>query len=130
MHMLQGWKIWTLIAGAALLGLIYYGATRPLDGTAHAQTHKAEMDLDAFNAAITKFHHENARYPSDDEGLGAALALTAGEASRHRRPTDPWGHAYAYHYRANEAPAVYSFGPNGADEAGTGDDISLPKPGD
>ncbi|MDQ8204567.1 type II secretion system protein GspG [Pelagicoccus sp. SDUM812003] len=42
---------------------------------------------------------------------------------------DPWGHAYAYDYRPKDAGwlmfgyKLYSFGPDGSDDSGEGDDI-------
>jgi hypothetical protein len=38
-------------------------------------------------------------------------------------PNDPWGHAYAYSTDGKEHYTIWSFGPNGVDDKGAGDDV-------
>ena len=116
-------KIWLLVGVgvlAVLLVLTINAANHP-----HGGVRRAGMDLDAFSELVERFHAKNGRYPTTNEGLSVALMLTLGEAGRDKHPLDPWGHAYIYRDRGDgRTPKIYSFGPNGIDEDGGGDDIS------
>src|SRR5262249_34835774 len=121
-----------LVTSCALLavgvGLFVLLSRLRLDDTPSYPMHKAQNDLEALAGLIDAFHIQNHRYPSEDEGLSAVLkfgADTSPTSSPERHPRDPWGRPYVYHARAIGPPRVYSLGPNGIDEDGKGDDISV-----
>jgi hypothetical protein len=121
-------KVWFIVSGSVIaifLVLILYPATRLMDSGPYHKRDKAHRDLEGFSVLLQSFYIRYQRYPSDEEGLRAALAMTpGGEAVKDRRISDPWGRPYVYHSKPSGLPDVYSVGPNGIDEHGQGDDIS------
>jgi general secretion pathway protein G len=86
-----------------------------------------------LSAALQQFHADNARYPSEVEGLNA-LVVRPGDLASWRGPyiepsirPDPWGKPYLYR-RTHNGWLIVSTGPDGVE--GTTDDItqSLPAP--
>jgi hypothetical protein len=126
--MLRDRNIWLVIPVCTLVGIFVVPAfLSRLDDTPATAKYKAQMDLDTFATLIEEFHARNHRYPRDDERLGPALSLGVGmDRTPDRRPQDPWGRPYVYRARADGPPQVYSIGPNGIDEDGKNDDISVP----
>lgn len=113
---------------AIIIGLVVYSATRPMDTSTHYKKDKTARDLEEYSTLLKRFHADHQRFPRDEEGLSAALAISLrSQAKRGWRPLDPWGRHYMYHARDNRPPEVYSVGPNGIDEHGDGDDISMPE---
>ena len=96
-------------------------------------------DLDG---AVNRYALAVGTYPTDDEGLGALFTRPDEEArgkawdsggpfiTGGKIPQDAWHHPLAYK-RVDDATAsrtalyfhIYSIGPNGTDDNGTGDDI-------
>jgi len=120
--------VWFIISGviiAIVLAVILYPATQLMDSGRHHKRDKAQRDLEGYLELLQRFYIRYQRYPSDEEGLRAALAVTAGtEAVKDRHISDPWGQSYVYRAKQSGPPDVYSVGPNGTDEHGQGDDIS------
>lgn len=79
---------------------------------------KAKLTYLTFD--IEQFQVENNRYPSLDEGL--SILVTNGYLKA--IPKDFWDHDYKFIFQEGK-PLVYSMGPNGIDDKGLKDDITL-----
>jgi hypothetical protein len=86
---------------------------------------KARNDLAEINSAITVYMIVNDGRPpaSLDELVRPTADYPDGFLGRNELPTDPWGRVYAYKVEGAEQYVVWSFGPDGVDDGGTGDDI-------
>jgi general secretion pathway protein G len=88
---------------------------------------RAKSDLSAISAALDLFDVDNARYPTQAEGLTALTLRPANLPAWHsyvtKLPSDPWGHPYVYHTPGKNGQPydIYSCGPDGKEE--TADDI-------
>lgn len=94
----------------------------------------AQARISIFEERLVLLKKDIGRYPTTNEGFDV-LIVSPSDASNWRGPyvpygaipTDPWKHAYVYHYPAiygNKEFDLYSLGKNGVDEKGKGDDIS------
>lgn len=80
--------------------------------------------------ALDLFDTDTGRYPTTDEGL-SALRVNPGSLDKWNGPyvkkesRDPWGNPYVYIFPGthNTDYDLYSKGPNGVDDGGSGDDI-------
>lgn len=123
-----------LVAGTALLALA--APSRAGDDPVRA----TRADLQRMLAAIETHRRATGALPEDALVLGAALrAYAPSVPQRGGRPVDAWGRPYRYAPAATEAPAaaapagpgvavapdyaLYSTGPDGADDGGAGDDL-------
>jgi hypothetical protein len=121
------------------IGLILIAAEYAMYAAGHtkmvrAQRAAAETEVHAVAVALERYGRERGRLP--DESV--ALAQSLGEARvgserpyysvdarrvKDGRILDPWGRPYVYK-RTVDGALVYSFGPNGRDEEGEGDDVT------
>ena len=113
------------VAVLLLTGLAaYYAVPSIMLRLAEAKTQKVNADLSVLNMAITQFAINNAgRYP---EAL-QALVDPDSDGQRYLRseeiPKDAWGNAYLY--QADGSPLLWSSGPDGVNQNGAGDDITI-----
>ncbi len=93
---------------------------------------KETSDIMALETAVKLFRLHTGRYPTDDEGLSVLILPPKDIKDRWKGPyiekdlTDRWNRAYSYKTHTTkdgEAFRVYSFGENGIDEKGKGDDF-------
>jgi len=118
-----------LIAAAAVLAafaaLLAWLSVRR-GGTADAKG-KTVARLDVLQIALDEFHKKNHRYPAASEGLNALRSETSGvlEANPPYSAValDGWNRPFVYRMAGEGPPILYSIGPNGIDEQGTGDDL-------
>jgi general secretion pathway protein G len=107
------------------VGSIFEGAKEDLE------KQKVEGTL---NSALLQYNTHIGSYPSTEEGLQALIAPPAGKAAKWRGPylkdnsliRDSWDGPYKYVRPGTHNPRGYdlwSFGPNGRDENGGGDDV-------
>ncbi len=69
----------------------------------------------------------NGGVPSSlDQLLAPSDAYPDGCLGKSSIPSDPWGNVYTYKTTAS-GYVLWSFGPNGTDESGMGDDIAVEK---
>lgn len=93
----------------------------------------------AIMVAVQRYDDENGSYPASGvENLITTLAKKGANGKPQLEfpdgPNDPWGHPWVYVNTTDgsapegwsqfEAYSVYSFGPNGKDEKGEGDDVA------
>jgi len=117
-------------------GKIQTGASEPQVevGTVRARTAVTLGTISGAHACLKQFRADVGRYPTAQEGLAALWLQPTDpvEAGRWRGPYvesadifhDGWARRLRYLPPAPDAePRVYSFGPNGQDEGGEGDDI-------
>jgi hypothetical protein len=82
--------------------------------------YNTKAKLTFITTAIEIFHAENNHYPSVDEGL----SILVKDGDLKTMPKDYWGHDYKFIIQ-DETPFVYSMGPNGIDDNGLKDDVTL-----
>lgn len=90
---------------------------------------QVQGDLRELKASVMVYKIDQGDYPT---ALGQLLEpldeFPNGAYSHGALPNDPWGQAYAYEMamhpkRKRLMPKIWSFGPNGVDDGGEGDDI-------
>lgn len=85
---------------------------------------KTRMRLLSIATVLEDYKAKQGRYPTDSEGLNAAAELAGlHDASERALVRDGWGAPFVY--KNGSPPAVYSTGPNGRDDGGTQDDVTL-----
>lgn len=93
----------------------------------------AKTQLTSFKSALTAYNVDIGTYPSTQQGLAALRDAPAdlrnpakfrGPYADASAPLDPWGNDYRYE-SDGQSFRVWSGGPNGQDEGGTGDDVVL-----
>lgn len=85
---------------------------------------QARHDLADISASITVYIITNMKPPEALEDLTKPAAdYPKGYTNGQPIPKDPWGHAYAYTTDGKDNYKLWSFGPNGVDDHGEGDDI-------
>ncbi len=85
---------------------------------------QAKIDLADFSQAITVYMIEYGKPPASLVELTQPKpSYPEGFLSGAVLKNDPWGRAYAYSTDGAEHYTVWSFGPNGVDDKGAGDDI-------
>ena len=86
-----------------------------------AKEKRAEGDMQALSTQIRLYEMKNSGRRLGGEGLQALVDQKLLDSL----PLDPWGNGYAY--KADSAAPkgffLYSFGPDGKDDGGGGDDI-------
>jgi general secretion pathway protein G len=89
----------------------------------------AKAQIRNIESALELYYVDNAKYPTDEEGLNALVAQPAGE-TRWNGPylkgntglKDPWGRPYSYEVKADASGVVIrSLGKDGKPD-GTGED--------
>jgi hypothetical protein len=107
------------------VGLIFY--LDILTARNDALIDKAHSDIHAMMRILKDAKSDISRLPGEDKRITELLDLRPPRTDApyvHPDKTDPWGRPYkvvtdAWNVR------IYSFGPNGIDEGGLGDDISV-----
>jgi general secretion pathway protein G len=133
----RGWSKFQLLAAIAVIAVIV-GVAVPRLITAFKHSHHpdviaAEQNINEINLALQRYHQDNGRYPSNQQGL-LALILKPQQAPLaknwqtggyiERLPRDPWGHPYQYRLSDDEQQAdVFSFGAKGPDEGDDSDSV-------
>lgn len=85
---------------------------------------RVQRDLAEIKAGMTVYKLAENRYPDSIADLIKPLAdFPEGCLNRDSVPVDPWGNAYSFRLNEKGKPVVWSFGPNGVDDSGSGDDI-------
>jgi hypothetical protein len=126
-----------VVAGAAAVGGLFVGRQQmrheqipPPEMVATAKgdpSDRARRDLADLASAITvyKIEYGNQRPPKSlDDLVEPRPDYPKGLLEGGRPlPVDPWGHAYAYSVGDDDSCRIWSFGPNGVDDHGAGDDI-------
>src|SRR4051812_15913495 len=75
---------------------------------------KTRMRLLSIATILEGYKAKQGRYPTDSEGLNAAVELAGiHDAAERALVRDGWGAAFVY--KAGSPPVVYSTGPNGRD---------------
>jgi type II secretory pathway pseudopilin PulG len=128
----------TVIAMAGLIGaggaMVAYQQQQKAAGEMHQRksasaakgdpVKQAKLDLADVGASITVYIITNNKPPAAlDELTKPAPDYPKGYTQGQPLPTDPWGHAYAYSTDGKDNYKLWSFGPNGVDDNGVGDDI-------
>jgi len=102
-----------------ILGLV---GPRVLSYLGESRVKTAKLQIESFNSALDLFYMDVGRYPTDSEGLAALAERPSGAeiwngpyVKGGRIPMDPWGHAYQYHWAADQFPPyeITSLGPDG-----------------
>ena len=126
--------ILTMLAGGAVVGVVKYQARAERDTTLLTVT-RIEEAVNQYRLAVGAF-------PDEDEGLQMLIAPPSDEVQAERwqnggpfvvggkLPKDAWGRDLLYKVTDEDEAnttglyfRVYSPGPNGEDDSGTGDDI-------
>ncbi|MFO0903633.1 MAG: type II secretion system major pseudopilin GspG [Pirellulales bacterium] len=93
----------------------------------------ADVQLKTLKGPLENFNLDIGSYPSTQQGLQALRAAPADLANPAKWdgpylgadvPNDPWNNPYQYEGVGTQF-RIWSFGPNGVDEQGAGDDIQV-----
>ncbi len=127
-----------LVAGAACGGALFgvakmeavHSAEAPPPMVARVEespNDQVRYDLSNLKAGVTIYKLQNGGLPSSlDQLLEPSDAYPQGCLGRDALPVDPWGNGYHYEPRG-AGYALWSNGPNGANDRGAGDDILVEK---
>ena len=141
----RGFTLVELLVVIAILGILVSLVTAGAQAARRrAAVTKAKSTIAALETAIAMYSGDMGEYPpTGDEALVSALQDDPedvdwagpymefkGEELKDGRLVDPWGHPYVYISVNGGSPThrersydLYSFGQNGTDESGAGDDI-------
>lgn len=98
-----------------------------------ALANSALVQLKSLKGPLESFNLDIGSYPSTQQGLQSLRVAPAdlanpakwsGPYTEGDIASDPWGNPYQYE-GAGAQYRIWSFGPNGVDEQGAGDDISV-----
>ncbi len=98
-----------------------------------ALANSALVQLKSLKAPLESFNLDIGTYPSTQQGLASLRAAPAdlanpakwsGPYTEAEIATDPWGNPYQYEGGGTQY-RIWSFGPNGVNEQGGGDDIAV-----
>jgi len=85
---------------------------------------KVQEDLAQISAGMTVYKISEGKYPASIDDLVRPLAnYPDGCLGNPTAPVDPWGHAYQFKLNEKGKPFLWSTGPDGVDQQGTGDDL-------
>lgn len=103
---------------------IEVGDTEVIEVSPSTPEGQVDADFARFGTAITVYMIEYGAPPAAlDELVKAKPDYPDGFLDSKALPVDPWGHGYAYSTDGKEHYTIWSFGPNGVDDKGVGDDI-------
>ena len=141
----QGFTLVELLVVIAILGILISLVTAGAQAARRrAAVTKAKTTIAAIETAVAMYAGDLGQYPpTGNDTLITALQEDPGdldwqgpymefkqEELKGGELVDPWGHPYVYVSVNGGSPQhrersfdLYSFGPNGADDDGTGDDI-------
>ena len=107
-----------LLAVSALV-VAWIGVSR-LGTTTYTKAFASKQKLAAISVALQRYKQDHGQYPTS---LGTLIDphYNGRYFSTENALNDAWGHAIAY--TLEPSPLVYSFGPDGIDDLGNGDDI-------
>jgi hypothetical protein len=90
-----------------------------------APEERVQSDLQQISAAITIYKiNNNSTYPAALADLLKPMPdFPEGCLGKPDLPKDPWGNGYLFKLNDKRKPVLWSAGPNGKDEGGSGDDI-------
>ena len=120
---------------ALAAGVIYAGTQDPRLAPAAVEPtinpeDQAQTDLRELKASITVYKISSGSYPETLADLVVPLGtdFPQGAYPHGELPVDPWGNGYSFAMEMHPKkkrlmPKLWSFGPNGIDEAGAGDDV-------
>jgi general secretion pathway protein G len=122
-----------VLALAAIVGVAVLGRRDQADVSI------TKIKLNALKSAMKQFNYDFRRWPTEEEGIAVLwdkeLLDPEADVSQYMStnymeeptPTDQWGNEWGYTFpsiREDETQYdLWSFGPNGEDEQGEGDDI-------
>ena len=122
-----------MIVLAIIVAIVAMVAPNILERQREANNDLARTTIKTIESALKqKAVHNNGEYPSETGSeVIAALAEPSTDSKQRERkpyleevPADPWGNPFNYSYDSNEMkPRVWSNGPNGQDDGGSGDDV-------
>ena len=101
-----------------------------------AEKGKAVADISELSNALGRFHVDNDRFPTDQEGLGGLMTAPADlphwgpDKYIEKLPQDPWGDDYQYKDLGNNQFEVRSLGPDktpNTDDDITNNDTTAPQ---
>ncbi|WP_217569855.1 type II secretion system major pseudopilin GspG [Mesorhizobium sp. GbtcB19] len=125
-----GFTLVELLVVLAIIALIAtLVAPQVLRYLGSARTSAAKAQIKNIESALELYYVDNAKYPSNDEGLKALVTAPPGD-THWNGPylktttglTDPWGKPYIYELKADASGVVIrSFGRDGKPD-GTGED--------
>ncbi|MBF0522513.1 MAG: type II secretion system major pseudopilin GspG [Candidatus Omnitrophica bacterium] len=128
----QGFTLIEMMLVVIIIGVLASLVMPRLVGrTEQAKIAAVKADIEAnIPLALDLFSSDIGRYPTAEEGLMALRANPGsldkwGGAYLKRDPKDPWGNPYNYRSPGshNTDYDLYSSGPNGIDDGGSGDDV-------
>jgi len=128
----QGFTFKRIIVVVAMLGLLTtLIALKFMSGPEGAKRGVAKQDIGVIMEALTRYHSDNGRYPTQEQGLRALTEKPTTDpvpifwkdgGYLERLPNDPWGNAYRYlNPGVHGEIDVFSYGAD-AKQGGEGND--------
>lgn len=121
-----------LVVLAILVMLFGMAVPKIMERYKTARINTAKTQLGLFKQALEHYYMDVKSYPTSEQGL-QALAERPADLDESvawgkyldEVPRDPWGHDYRYDFaEGEEAPRIWSVGPDGNDDEGENDDIT------
>ncbi|MGH8148537.1 MAG: type II secretion system major pseudopilin GspG [Steroidobacteraceae bacterium] len=132
-----GFTLIEIMVVVVIIGLLAAAIVPEVVGhVEEARVAKAKEDIQSLGTALTMYRIDNFQFPTTDEGLKALVERPADSAVKHWRDggyiaqgslKDPWGNDYQYVYPGTHGHAydLFSYGPNGPNDADAGDSSSM-----
>lgn len=121
-----------LVVLAILVMLFGMAVPKIMERFKSARVSTAKTQIGLFKQALEHYYMDVKEYPSAEQGLQALVERPAElpESATWSKyldevPKDPWGHDFRYDKaEGDEAPRLWSVGPDGNDDDGENDDIT------